>query len=135
MFSNLGRGQLKDGDAYTTNPGIVCVCMCVAVILGAHGWVYCRWPAPQEEAQSVLMASLYSHDAHAQASHDAVQLSSTHSFTLRSYSALLSLYSLAASLLAGLLGLGSHNRDCIDVSTAATSYIGLQLFCRMSKQI
>jgi hypothetical protein len=46
-----------------------------------------------------------------------------------------SVYMRAASEFAGELGLGSHSRLWMDVSTALTSYMGLQLFCRMSRQM
>lgn len=36
---------------------------------------------------------------------------------------------------AGELGLGSLSNDCIEVNIADTSYVGLHLFCRMSKHI
>ena len=59
----------------------------------------------------------------------------------------------AASELAGEFGFGSQSKDCggqrescmataasyertwIEVSTAETSYMGLQLFCKISRQI
>mmetsp|Transcript_12945 Transcript_12945/g.36397 ORF Transcript_12945/g.36397 Transcript_12945/m.36397 type:complete len:106 (-) Transcript_12945:831-1148(-) len=50
-----------------------------------------------------------------------IQLFSTISFTRLLYSRLFSLYSLAASELAGEFGLGSHNSDWIEVKIAETS--------------
>jgi hypothetical protein len=47
------------------------------------------------------------------------------SCTFLLYSRLHSLYSRAASELAGEFGFGSHSRLCIDVRIALTSYIGL----------
>lgn len=53
----------------------------------------------------------------------------------QTYSILSSVYSLAASLLAGLLGFGSSNKDCIDASIPPTLYVGLHRFCNISKQM
>ena len=61
------------------------------------------------------------------------QLSSTVTFTLRTYSFMFSLYSCAASAFAGEFGFGSCRRLCILVRIAATSYVGDQRFWRMSK--
>ena len=61
------------------------------------------------------------------------QLFSTVSRTLLVYSLRLSLYRLLASTFAGLLVFGSLSKLCTLVKIAATSYVGLQRFCKMSK--
>ena len=61
------------------------------------------------------------------------QLFSTVSRTRFVYSFLLSLYRFDASTLAGDEVLGSFRRDCMLVRMAATSYVGDQRFCRMSR--
>jgi hypothetical protein len=53
----------------------------------------------------------------------------------RGHTRLHSVYMRAASEFAGEFGFGSHSSDWMDVSTADTSYMGLQLFCRMSRQM
>ena len=51
------------------------------------------------------------------------------------YSRLFSLNIRAASELAGEFGLGSQSSDWIEVRIAATSYMGLHWFCRISNQM
>jgi hypothetical protein len=62
------------------------------------------------------------------------QLFSTVSRTLLVYSLRLSLYRFEASTFAGDPVFGSLSKLWILVSTAATSYVGLHRFCRMSRQ-
>ena len=59
----------------------------------------------------------------------------TISFTLRVYSLKLLLKSYAASLLAGDFGFGSAKSYCILIRILDTSYVGVQLAIRISRQI
>lgn len=85
--------------------------------LRTHTFAKCKWNVRKKIGEKVNgKTNVYSHDV------------STISLTRLTYSLRFSLYRLAASALAGELGLGSWSNDWILVRMAATSYVGLHRF-------
>jgi hypothetical protein len=111
-----------------TNSDPCKVLSCVPFLISVYaGGVWSH--ASQSEFDSDCLISHFRGDRFAQSS----QLFSTVSRTLLVYSLRLSLYRLLASTFAGLLVFGSLSKLCTLVKIAATSYVGLQRFCRMSR--